>query len=344
MKKSLLTFATLALAALSLSGCQTAEPVRPVKAFSLGETMKNESGFDLYKAHRINLLDKGVYEYVQTQITYGYSMNLGTTVITTYGTYTENGAEDGVTSYTLSQAGEVVLSSYSKAGGFKIQVNTASEKQTYPAELPAKKQGEKIEANSKEDVIKAYGEGAKIFVGSDSVISFKDPNSGEATPVTTPSGDVSSALKKFKQVQVSSDIKGSGMVNYTVDYVHIYEDNSYEYINTNITYGYSMVLGTSTLVKYGQGEYGTSSDGYTPYTLKQSDDVSLNSYSKAGGFSIVINTASKDQTYPTELPASGEGEKVYAQNKEDVINAYGKEFKVYTSDSDCEMSLNDPNA
>ena len=346
MKKALFPLAAMALAGFALVACGNTTnkaDLRPAKAFSLGETSKTAAGFDLFSTHRVNLYDGGVYEYIQTSITYGYSMNLGTTVTTTYGTYAENGTEDGVASYTLNKAAEVVLSSYSQAGGFKLQVNTASSKQTYPAELPAKTQGEKNMAQSKEDVIKEYGNGTKIFV-SNNVISFKDPNGGsEKAVVSTPSGSVSSILRDFKQVQVSSSISGTGMVNYAVDYLHVYSDDSYEYVTTGITYGYSMVLGTTSVVNYGEGSYGKSEDGYTPFEMKEAKDVILNSYSQAGGFSLAINTASADQTYPAELPAKTQGEKNMAQSKEDVIKAYGAKTTVWTSDADCVMSLKAPN-
>ena len=376
MKKSFLPFATLAFAAFALAACGSSQPssssvapapsssaepapapsssaepekaVRPVKAFSLGETSKNAMNFDLYTAHRINLYENQVYEYIQTQITYGYSMNLGTSVITTYGTYVAGTTEDGVTAYTLNKAAEVVLSSYSNAGGFKLQINTADADQTYPTEMPAKTQGEQNMAQNKQDVIDAYGIGTVIYVGNDNVISFIDPNSEEEDPqkaeVTTPSGSVASVLKEFEQVQIVGNISGEGMVHYVVDCLHAYADNTYEYIQSDITFGYSMVLGTKTVVNFGNGRYGQGEDGITPYTLANADDVTLNSYSKAGGFSIAINTASVSQTYPTELPAKTQGEQNMAQNKQDVINDSGLGFTVYTSDANCVMSLNDPNA
>lgn len=205
MKKSFLPFATLAFAAFALAACGSSQPssssvapapsssaepapapsssaepekaVRPVKAFSLGETSKNAMNFDLYTAHRINLYENQVYEYIQTQITYGYSMNLGTSVITTYGTYVAGTTEDGVTAYTLNKAAEVVLSSYSNAGGFKLQINTADADQTYPTEMPAKTQGEQNMAQNKQDVINDSGLGFTVYTSdANCVMSLNDPN------------------------------------------------------------------------------------------------------------------------------------------------------------------------
>lgn len=378
--KKLLPLATLAFAAFALSACGSNQPasssqapssntppastsqvepssseepevaVRPVKAFSVGEKSKSASNFDLFTTHRVNLYENNVYEYIQTQITFGYSMNLGTTAVVNYGTYVAGTTEDGVTAYTLNKAAEVVLSSYSNAGGYKLQINTADPGQEYPAEMPAKAQGEKPMANSKDDVINAYGIGTKIWVGEDNIISFLDPNSEEENPqraeVTTPSGSVDSVVGDFKQVQIVGDIQTNSYndKDYVVDYLHVYDDNSYLYVNTRITCGYSMLLSTSSYVNFGQGAYGDGEDGITPFTLAKAEDVSLNAYSKAGGFSFAINTASESQTYPTELPAKTQGEKNMAQNKDDVINAYGVSFTVWTSDDNCVMSLNDPNA
>ncbi len=378
MKNPIIPFATLALASIALAACgstgsssasgsasesqttsssevittTSAEPevkaVRPVKAFSYGETLKNASNFDLFLTHRVNLYENNVYEYIQTQITYGYSMNLGTSVITTYGTYAEGTAEDGVTPYTLNKAAEVLLSSYSNAGGFRIQINTSSKDQTYPTEMPAKVQGEQNMANNKGDVINEYGIGTKIYVGNDNVLSFVDPNSEEENPtkavVDTSSGAVDSVLKELDKIRIVGNISGEGMVHYVVDCLHAFKDGTYEYIETDLTFGYSMVLGTSSIVNFGEGSFGQGEDGVTPYDLEAAEDVVLNSYSKAGGFSIAINTASEDQTYPTEIPAKVQGEQNMANSKEDVIKECGPALTVYSNDADCVMSLTDPNA
>lgn len=379
MKKTFLPLATMVVASFILTACggtsvssslessqqsssepssaessessseEVVTPARPLAAFALGE--KGEAGtFDAYRSYQVNLYKDDVYELISTQITYGYSMVLGTTVTVNYGTYVKGASEDGVTEYTLNKAAEVVLSSYSLAGGFKLQVNTADPDQTYPAELPAATQGEQIFAQNKEDVINAYGLGTKIYVGSNNVISFIDPNDDSEEPqkavVETASGSVASVLNKaFKQVQVVSSTSPAAVGDlFAVKALHIFEDDSYEFISTGITYGYSMVLGTTNYIAYGEGAYRDGEDGYTPYDLALADDVVLNSYSLAGGFSFAINTADENQEYPTELPTATQGEQNFAQNKEDVINAYGPAFKVFTSDSDCVMSLEDPNA
>ena len=349
MKRRFLPFTTFILAAMTMAGCGGStpeEPIRPIAAFALGE--KTSSGMDYYTSHQINFYKQNVYEYVTTKITYGYSMNLGTEVTARYGTYVAGYSEDGISEYTLNKAAEVVLSSFSLAGGFKLQVNTTDPNQEYPAELPAQTQGEKRYANSKDDVINAYGLGTKIYV-ENNVISFNDPNASEGAEkavVTTVSQSVSSVLNKnFKKVQVTSEIKAGAVGDlYTVYYMHVFDDNSYEYITTGINFGYNMVLGTTNTVSYGKGSFGAGEDGFTPFTLEKGNDVVLNSYSRAGGFSIAINTSDSNQEYPAELPAQTQGEKRYANSKDDVINEYAPALTVYTSDADCVMSLVNPNA
>ena len=164
MKRRFLPFTTFILAAMTMAGCGGStpeEPIRPIAAFALGE--KTSSGMDYYTSHQINFYKQNVYEYVTTKITYGYSMNLGTEVTARYGTYVAGYSEDGISEYTLNKAAEVVLSSFSLAGGFKLQVNTTDPNQEYPAELPAQTQGEKRYANSKDDVINEYAPALTVY-------------------------------------------------------------------------------------------------------------------------------------------------------------------------------------
>ncbi len=351
MKKIVLGISALLATGLLMTACggenkqQTKFDDRPNETFVLGEVVSESMSY--YRAYEVNFYDNNVYEFVSTQITYGYSMNLGTSVSVAYGTYEKGETVDGIGSYTLNKASEVVLSSFSKAGGFNITINTADSKQVYPTELPASSQGEKIYANSKEDVIKAYGMGTVIYTDKNT-LSFLNPDDEASSKavIEKASGEVKNVLhKNFKQVQTTSVITPAAVGEvFSVTHLHIFEDNSYSAFRSDVTFGYSMVLGTTFVNTYGQGQYGTSEDGFTPYTLKKADDVVLNSYSKAGGFNIAINTTLESQTYPTELPASGEGEKIYANSKDDVINAYGKQSTVYTNDTNNGMEIENPNA
>lgn len=296
--------------------------------------------------YQADLYDNGVYRYTETTMTYGYSMMLSTSAIMNYGTYTKGATEDGVTEYTLNAAAEVFLNSYSKAGGFSIVVETPS--QEYPVELPAKVQGEKNMANSKQDVINEVGLGKKIYADeSKFVFTTLDPDTDEeGEPVTTASGDVSSVLKDVNKFEIVNEFAnpgsmGEGSWDGTVHIATVYDDNSYSYMTTSIKYGYRMLLSTTTVVAEGAATVGASEDDYTKVTLGVADEVLLNSNSKAGGFNIQINTL--NATYPVELPAKAQGEKNMANSKQDVINAYGASKALFLSDSTGTMSLVNPN-
>ena len=299
--------------------------------------------------HQLDLYSNGVYRYTSTELKYGYSMILGTTAVVTFGDYVKGGTEDGLTEVTLNAASEVFLNSYSKAGGFSIVVTTPN--QEYPVELPAKVQGEVNMANSKEDVLAAYGQGTKVWVDASTYsLSFVDPNTDELPDaIETKSGaiDMIDDIKEFQIVNEFSSKKNeeTGALSTwdgTVHIVSLFEDGSYDYMTTQLKYGYSMLLGTTSVDQVGIATIGQSEDDYTKVTLGTAKDVLLNSFSKAGGFNIQVNTL--DQEYPVELPAKAQGEKNMANSKEDVINAYGQGGVVFLSDSTGTLSLVDPNA
>ena len=299
--------------------------------------------------HQVDLFSNGVYRYTSTELKYGYSMILGTTAVVTFGDYVKGGTEDGLTEVTLNAASEVFLNSYSKAGGFSIVVTTPN--QEYPVELPAKVQGEVNMANSKEDVLAAYGQGTKVWVDASTYsLSFVDPNTDELPDaIETKSGaiDMIDDIKEFQIVSEFSSTKNeeTGALSTwdgTVHIVSLFENGSYDYMTTQLKYGYSMLLGTTSVDQVGIATIGQSEDDYTKVTLGTAKDVLLNSFSKAGGFNIQVNTL--DQEYPVELPAKAQGEKNMANSKEDVINAYGQGGVVFLSDSTGTLSLVDPNA
>ena len=123
---------------------------------------------------------------------------------------------------------------------------------------------------------------------------------------------------------------------------NVYDDGSYVMVHTTVNYGYSMCLGTTVVTTYGTYKAGASVDGYTPYELSEATRVVLNSYSRAGGYDIYVDTDTS--TYPVELPAENEGEKNMAQSKEDVINAYGQAMTVYVGANAHTFELTDPTA
>ena len=373
MKKVILTLAASTLMAAMLGGCnqsggqakssdnstqptssksETAEPTRAktVATYVNSDIVSPGSygeGSWTASAYQVNFYENNVYEYITTQLIYGYSMSLGTTSIINYGTYSKGTTEDGITAYTLNIAKEVVFNSYSLAGGYNISINTTN--QSYPVEMLAKTQGEKNMANSKEDVVREYGAGVTIYANEGkNTFAFTNDNLDEAAPaVASASGDVSSLLiKKISKCQIVSDLISPGSYgegSWTADIyqVNTFEDGVYEFIKTEIIYGYSMNLGTTTINNYGTYSYGTSEDGYTPITLENADKVVFNSYSLAGGYNISINT--ENATYPVELLAKTQGEKNMANSKEDVVREYGAKRTYYSNDTKNTMSLTNPN-
>lgn len=326
-----------------------------IDSFAYSEINDNEYSGWVADAYQVNFYEGNIYQLIHTSVNCGFgSLILGATAVINYGTYIENSSEDGYTSYDLNRASEVIINSYSSAGGYSIAINTTSADQDYPVELPAQSEGEKNMAQNKEDVLNSdYGLGYKIYT-QDAVntFTFTDPTGSSSETgkqsVTTASGDVSSVLTtEIKEVKIvdDTDIPGSmgdGSWDAKILIAMTYEDNTYDYISTTVQYGYTMILGTTITMTTGDYTEGTSEDGYTPITLSDADDVLLNSYSLAGGFNIQIDTASKDQEYPVELPAQSEGEKNMANDKAAVISAYGKGKTVYFKDKSAGMSLTDP--
>lgn len=182
MKKVILTLAASTLMCTMLASCGKTDAT-PARAKTLASYVNSSivspgsygEGSWTALTYQVNLFENNVYEYITTQLIYGYGMSLGTTSIINYGTYAKGATEDGITTYTLNIASEVVFNSYSLAGGYNISINT--ENATYPVEMLAKTQGEKNMASSKEDVVKEYG-AKRTYYSSDSKnnMSLKNPN------------------------------------------------------------------------------------------------------------------------------------------------------------------------
>ena len=372
MKKSILPFAAFAFAAFALASCgssgetstsgtgsstpaptssPTTEPVaqgiaRPFKSAILGEFREEKLmgvvDVQVYTSHFVNLFENATYEY--TNITAIYQKSTGGVVslsgITLYGTFVDEGVEDGVTTIALNKAAEVVISNDIIMGGSQVSVNTAADYQTYPVELPAQTQGEKNMANNKQEVLDKVGTGIKVFVDENNVIAFTNDEHPEPVAVNTPSGAINAnAVGNFKAVRITGEKSENpyGGNNYKVHYLHIFKDNYYRYFTAEFSYGYSMLLGTTNIVSYGQGAYGTSEDGVSPFTLSKAEDVVLNM--KSVQASLAINTASANQTYPTELPARQQGEQRMANNKDEVLEDCCPGRTLYLSDTGVDMSL-----
>lgn len=388
MKKFLMPIATFLLASAALVSCgnnsvnnggnegdnQEPQPVAKTlpaiqKSYIASSKVDNimGQGSFLVSAYEVTLFEENIYQYVETEIKYAYSMLLGTTVKVAYGDYTLGTAEDGVLPITLKEASEVFVNGNSKAGGFSIYLNSVNAE--YPVEMIAKGQGEKNMANSKADLIAEYGQGSVIYAEEDkNVFSFTTEDHAEKQVVSEKSSSkVSELLASLDKFQINSSLDINFKEEKVVDdggnpvldgegnekttkvlntfsavtrILGITTENAYEYFESEVKYGYSMLLATTTVHNFGKVTKGDSEDGYTNYALAAADEVYLNSFSKAGGFNIAINT--RNAEYPVELPAKSQGEKNMANAKADVVAAYGPAVEYYLSDSTHTFEVSNP--
>ena len=175
MRVFLVTAAALAAVVLATVAFTACSGASITATYVNGTVAGNGYGGQDSTVYQLNLYDDGSYEMVETTLVYAYSMNLGTTAVTTYGTFTAGEAVDGYTEYTLSEATRVILNSYSLAGGFNIGVDTELTTE-YPVELPAETEGEKTYANSAQDVIDKYGASDKVYMRENNPFPFENPN------------------------------------------------------------------------------------------------------------------------------------------------------------------------
>ena len=166
--------ASLTAVTASLAAC-SGESAEIENTFVVSETGENAYGGSDYTVYGLNIMSDGTYEMVKTVYVYAYSMNLGTYVYQTFGTYTAGTSVDGYTPYELSEATRVILNAYSLAGGFDIHIDTQTS--TYPVEMPAQTEGEQNMAQSADDVIDAYGAAMTVYVATDgNILSLTNPN------------------------------------------------------------------------------------------------------------------------------------------------------------------------
>lgn len=125
-------------------------------------------------------------------------------------------------------------------------------------------------------------------------------------------------------------------------YLKLFDDLTYSLTITSYTLGYGMNLGNSVIETFGTYEQKTEKDGYTPIDLKISDRVILNSFSEMGGFNIFFDTNDENLQYPVEMPAKAQGQKNFAESKDDIINEYGKAKTIYADDEKKTFSFTNP--
>jgi len=380
MKKSLKSIILLGAASLFLTGC--GEPAQTTTAATdTGAATDTASGSEVtpevvptlektyitssYEAnalqgydctlYQLNVYSGNYYQYLESTVKYGYSMTIGVTNIFTYGTYELGTEEDGIAQLKLGNPAEATINSYSLAGGFDIAINTISEDQTYPVELPAKVQGEVNMANSEQDVLDYVGKGFNAYVETASnVFSFsldEDPMEKEENDKT--SGELKNFADNLKKVAAVGNFdinfketeegKALNTFNVTCDIVLLSEENFYSYTSTKVQYGYSMLLATTSTTRFGEATLGEPEDGSYKVSLAKADEVNLASFSKAGGFNISINTADPDLQYPVELPATQQGEKNIKNNKQEVLDEVGPATDFYMFETKGLLSATNPN-
>lgn len=171
-----IVMATVSLAAVAVGFSACGESAGEItKTYIVSESTEGATAGTNYSVYQLHILDNERYELVKTTYTYGYSMNLGTYSIETFGTYTMGSSVDGYTAYTLNRSDRAIVNAYSLAGGFNIYIDTATA--TYPVELPAETEGEKNMAQSEEDVFDAYGAQMTVYVSdTNNTFSLTDPN------------------------------------------------------------------------------------------------------------------------------------------------------------------------
>lgn len=169
MKKFIALF--LALACLLAVSSVAFADASIVRTHVYGEKIDTSDSMFTMNAYQLHLYDDGTYMMIKTTCSYGFSMQLGTAAVTTFGTYENGASEDGWMDVKLSEATRVVLNSYSKMGGFDICIDTELTDFSGQVELPAQVQGEKNYASSAADVIAAYGAEMTIYVATDAAVS-----------------------------------------------------------------------------------------------------------------------------------------------------------------------------
>lgn len=125
-----------------------------------GESVPNEYESADINMYELALLDDGTYRMTTTNGVQGYSMLLGTTVVTATGTYEMGEASDGMSECKLSKADRILYNSYSDMGGYNIAID--SKDAAYPVELPNDEQADEAA------FFDAFGAERTVYVTEDS--------------------------------------------------------------------------------------------------------------------------------------------------------------------------------
>ena len=104
----------------------------------------------------MTLFEDGTYQMTMTEAMCGYSMVLGHTTVTSFGTYEKGESSDGYTACELSEATRIMYNGFSDMGGYNLSHDTDS--CTFPVELPGGIMTEK------EDFWAQYGAARTVYI------------------------------------------------------------------------------------------------------------------------------------------------------------------------------------
>lgn len=128
--------------------------------YVLGEAAENAYEDKDVNVYELTLLDDGTYRMTSTCGMQGYSMLLGTTVVTATGTYEMGEASDGMTECNLAKADRILYNSYSDMGGYNTFID--SKDASYPVELAGGEQADEAA------FFDAYGAEKTVYLTEDS--------------------------------------------------------------------------------------------------------------------------------------------------------------------------------
>lgn len=121
-----------------------------------GEAVDNDYDDKSYVEYELTLFEDGTYQMTMTEAMCGYSMVLGHTTVTSFGTYEKGESSDGYTACELSEATRIMYNGFSDMGGYNLSHDTDS--CTFPVELPGGIMTEK------EDFWAQYGAARTVYI------------------------------------------------------------------------------------------------------------------------------------------------------------------------------------
>ncbi len=121
-----------------------------------GEGVPNDYDDNNIVEYELTLYGDGTYKLTMTEAMQGYSMVLGHTAVTSFGTYAMGDSSDGYTACDLSEATRIIYNGFSDMGGYNLSHDTDSCE--FPVELPGGQMTEK------EDFWALYGAARTVYI------------------------------------------------------------------------------------------------------------------------------------------------------------------------------------